>query len=139
MSRLLDIENNFTGTVASLAPPKGSGEELLPGVLYVLVSSMAGSIVVRNRNILIRGIMPVAIGVGAGWVVLPITMRNVGDLIWRWEEKVPVISETHIRMRDSTEHAWYMTKLHWELGVNRVSGFVRDGRETVQEWVKKGK
>jgi organizing structure protein 2 len=139
MSRLLVMENNFTGTVASLAPPKESGEKLLPGVLYVLVSSMAGSIVARNRNILIRGVVPIAIGVGAGWVVLPITMRNVGDLIWRWEEKVPAISETHLRVRDSAEHAWYMTRTHWDIGVNKVSELVSDGREKMQGWVKKGK
>ncbi|KAH0536905.1 hypothetical protein FGG08_006243 [Glutinoglossum americanum] len=139
MSRLLDIESNFTNTVASLAPPKESGEKLLPGVLYTLVSSMAGSIVARNRNILVRGIFPVAVGVGAGWVFLPITMRNVGDLVWRWEEKVPAISETHLRVRNSTEHAWHMTKTHWDLGVNRISEFVSDGREKVQEWVRKGK
>jgi len=139
MSKLLAMENNFTNTVASLAPPKESGEKLLPGILYVLVSSMAGSIVTRNRNILIRGIFPVAVGIGAGWVVLPMTMRNIGDLVWQWEEKVPAISGTHLRIRDNVEYSWYMSKMHWDLLVNRVDVWVGDGREKVQEWVKKGK
>ncbi|KAI9775728.1 MAG: hypothetical protein M1839_000930 [Geoglossum umbratile] len=139
MSKLLAMENTFTTTVASLAPPKESGEKLLPGALYVLVSSMAGSIVTRNRNILIRGISPVVIGVGAGWVVLPITMRNVGDLVWRWEERVPAISETHLRIRNRVEHTWYMSKMHWDLVANRVDVWVGDRREKVQDWVKKGR
>ena len=67
MSSVLKHEQSFTSTVASLAPPKESGERLFPGGIYVLVATMAGSIVSRNRNILIRATFPAAVGVGTAW------------------------------------------------------------------------
>ncbi|KAI4124679.1 MAG: hypothetical protein LQ338_004679 [Usnochroma carphineum] len=80
MSLLLTQERSFTSTIASLAPPPGSHERLMPGALYVLVAAMSGSILTRNRNILLRATVPFAVGVGAAWVVLPVTTRNVADL-----------------------------------------------------------
>ena len=59
-------ETDIANTIASLAPRPETGEQLLPGLIYVLVATMAGSIVSRNRNILIRATFPVAIGVTAG-------------------------------------------------------------------------
>lgn len=59
-------ETNFTNTIASLAPSPETGEQLLPGLIYVLVATMAGSIVSRNRNLLVRATFPIAVGVTAG-------------------------------------------------------------------------
>ena len=99
LTSLLDLENSFTSTIASLAPAPSTGEKLLPGGIYVLVASMAGSILTRNRNILLRATGPVGLGIGAGWVVLPHTMRNIADLVWRYEEKVPLLAVNHLRVR----------------------------------------
>ncbi|KAI9846862.1 MAG: hypothetical protein M1837_003474 [Sclerophora amabilis] len=139
MTSFLQLETSFTSTVASLAPPKESGERLMPGAIYVLVAAMTGSIVSRNRNLLLRASVPVALGIGAGWVVLPITMRNVGDLAWKYEEKVPVISNGHMRIRGFTEEAWRMAKARGEGAVKTVDEKIKEGRGTVEEWVKKGR
>ncbi|KAI4240267.1 MAG: hypothetical protein LQ352_007678, partial [Teloschistes flavicans] len=45
LTQTLRLEHSFTSTVRSLAPPRESGEKILPGALYVLVASMAGSII----------------------------------------------------------------------------------------------
>jgi organizing structure protein 2 len=103
MSRVFAAESSFTSTIASLAPSPSSGETLLPGALYVLVSAMASSIVVRNRNILLRGASPVVVGIAAGWVLLPVTMGNVAELVWGWEQRVPVVAENHLRVRKAVE------------------------------------
>ncbi len=59
MDKAFALEQSFTSTVASLAPPaRESGERLMPGLIYVLVAAMAGSIVTRNRNILLRSSVP---------------------------------------------------------------------------------
>ena len=100
---------------------------------------MAGSIVSRNRNILLRASVPVAVGVGAGWVVLPLTMRNVGDLLWRYEEKVPVVSMNHMRIRGAAEESWRQIKIHGELMRGWSEERVKDGREAVEGWVRKGR
>ncbi|KAI4140597.1 MAG: hypothetical protein L6R39_005730 [Caloplaca ligustica] len=139
MSLLLTQERSFTSTIASLAPPPETHERLMPGALYVLVAAMSGSIVTRNRNILLRATVPFAVGVGAAWVVLPVTTRNVADLVWKYEERVPLIAENHLRVRGAAVQGWREIK---DRG-NRVKEWsderVREGREAVEEWVRKGR
>jgi len=139
MDTAFHLESSFTSTVASLAPPPRSGEKLMPGSLYVLVAAMTGSIVSRNRNILLRATVPLAVGIGAGWVVLPITMRNISDLVWKYEERFPAIADGHLRTREGIEKAWRMARLHTQQAVNIVDDKVSSGRDVVEDWVKKGK
>jgi MICOS complex subunit MIC26 len=139
MDSFFHLENSFTGTIASLAPSSESGEKLMPGCLYVLVAAMSGSIISRNRNIFLRGAVPVALGIGAGWIVLPVTMRNISDLLWTYEEKFPVLAEGHLRTRKSIEKAWDMAKLHKDHAVRVVDEKISEGREAIEGWVKKGK
>ena len=139
MTRLLRLEHSFTSTIASLAPPKESGERLLPNGLYVLVAAMAGSILTRNRNILIRATVPPPVGLGAAYTVLPFTMRNVGDLVWSYEERYPPIRDTHLRVRDRISRFVETGKAHSQMGAAMAEEKVGDVRAAVEDWVKKGK
>ena len=138
MSNLLKQEQNITYTIASLAPPPQSGERLMPSALYVLVASMAGSIISRNRNIILRATTPAAIGIGAAYVVLPYTMQNVGNLMWSFEEKSEVIAVNHLRIRGAIVEAIKQAKIRGERTREWSEGMVRDGRELVEAWVRKG-
>jgi len=111
----------------------------MPGVLYVLVAAMAGSIVSRNRNMLLRASVPFAVGIGTAWVVLPYTSRNVADLIWRYEERAPLIAENHLRIRGAAEEGWKQAKIRGEATRKWSDEMVKEGREAVEGWVKKGK
>ena len=62
----MHAENTFTTTLANLAPPKESNEKLLPGGIYILVATMFGTIISRNRNIALRFLTPLTTGVGGG-------------------------------------------------------------------------
>lgn len=139
MDSALNLESSFTSTIASLAPSQQSGEKLMPGSIYVLVAAMTGSIISRNRNIVLRAAVPFAVGIGAGWAVLPVTMRNVANLAWEYERRFPVIADTHIRTRESVENAWRMARVHSKQAISIVDGKVAEGREKVEDWVKKGK
>lgn len=139
MDSVFDLEQSFTQTIASLAPAAETGEKLMPGAIYVLVSAMAGSILTRNRNILLRSTVPLALGIGASWAVLPVTSRNVADLAWEYEKRVPVIAESHIRLRESIEKSVSFARVHGQVGVQYVDEKVTDAREAVEGWVKQGK
>ncbi|KAL9120591.1 MAG: hypothetical protein Q9187_002857 [Circinaria calcarea] len=139
MTRFLSLESSFTSTIASLAPDPTTNEHLMPGALYVLVSAMAGSIISRNRNILLRASVPVAVGIGAGWVVLPHTMRNVGDLVWKYEEKVPVVAANHMRFKGAVVESWRQAEVHGKLARAWADERVRVAREALQEWIRKGR
>ncbi|KAI1828471.1 putative mitochondrial protein [Xylaria intraflava] len=139
IDRGFNLERSFTSTIASLAPPRESGEKLMPGLVYVLVASMTGSIMSRNRNILLRASLPLALGVGAGWLVIPITMGNVSNLLWTYEQRFPVVADTHVRTREGIQRGWYMTKVHAELGRSYIDEKISDARDILEDWVKKGK
>ncbi|MCJ1460692.1 hypothetical protein MMC28_011074 [Mycoblastus sanguinarius] len=139
MSAVLHQERSFTQTIASLAPPPESGERIMPGALYVLVAAMAGSIISRNRSVLLRATVPFAVGLGAAWVVLPVTTRNVGDFVWTYEEKVPLVSINHMRIRGAMEEGWRQVKVHGEATKRWSDEMVKESREAVEGWVRKGK
>ncbi|KAA8574639.1 hypothetical protein EYC84_003889 [Monilinia fructicola] len=139
MDSALNLETSFTSTIASLAPSQQSGEKLMPGAIYVLVAAMTGSIISRNRNIALRAAVPFAVGIGAGWAVLPVTMRNVANLAWEYERRFPVIADSHIRTREGVEKAWRMARVHSKQAVAIVDEKIAEGREKVEDWVKKGK
>lgn len=139
MDSAFNLEQSFTKTIASLGPSRESGEKLMPGTIYVLVAAMAGSIITRNRNILFRATLPLALGVGAGWTVLPITMRNVSDLAWKYEQRFPALAESHIKVRESIKQGISFAKVHKQVSVQYVDDKVTDAREIIEGWVKQGK
>jgi organizing structure protein 2 len=139
LTQTLRLEHSFTSTVRSLAPPRQSGEKIFPGALYVLVASMAGSIVTRNRNILLRASVPVAVGIAAANIVLPITSKNVGDLIWTYEEKYPVLADTHLRARNRIAEFVETGKAHAGMGLGMVEGKLNETKDGLEDWVKKGR
>ncbi|KAJ4365617.1 hypothetical protein N0V83_008237 [Neocucurbitaria cava] len=139
LTETLRLEHSFTSTIRSLGPPKESGEKLFPGALYVLVASMAGSIVTRNRNIVLRASVPAAVGVAAANFVLPITSRNVGDLIWSYEERFPVVADVHLRTKERVTSFIDTGKAHAGMTVGLVEGKLADTRESLEGWVRKGR
>ncbi|KAF2716603.1 hypothetical protein K431DRAFT_278577 [Polychaeton citri CBS 116435] len=139
MDNILSTEKSFTQTIASLAPPPESNERVLPGGIYVLVAAMAGSIVSRNRGILLRFLTPTVTGVTAAHYILPRTTQNVGDLIWKYEEKYPVVKENHLRVSEGVRHFIETGKAHSQMGLAMAEDKVTGVRESVEDWVKKGR
>jgi organizing structure protein 2 len=139
MARAFSLEHSFTSTVASLAPPRESGEHLMPGLVYVLVAGMAGSIVARNRGVLLRASAPVALGIGAAWTVLPVTMGNVSELLWTYEKRFPAVANAHVSARDGVEKGVSFVRVHSNLATRKLTEAVGEAREKVEGWVRKGK
>lgn len=139
LTETLRLEHSFTSTIRSLAPPKESGEKIMPGGLYVLVATMAGSIITRNRNILLRASVPAVVGIAAANFVLPITSKNVGDLIWTYEKKYPVIADAHLRTRESITHFIETGKAHAGMAAGMAEDKLSGTRESLEGWVKKGR
>ncbi|KAK3383842.1 apolipo protein O-domain-containing protein [Lasiosphaeria ovina] len=139
MSRAFDLEQSFTTTIASLAPPRESGEKLMPGLIYVLVAGMAGSIVARNRNVVVRAALPLALGLGAARLAIPLTAANVGDLVWQYERRFPAVADAHVRAREGVEQGVVFARVHANLASRKLTEAVTDARETVESWVRKGK
>lgn len=132
-------ETDFSNTIASLAPAAETGEQLLPGAIYVLVATLAGSIITRNRGFLLRATFPLAVGITAGWMLIPVTMRNTSDLIWEYEKKVPAISETHSQISGFAQEAWRQTQIHAKAATSWADETAVEARKKVEDLVSKGK
>lgn len=139
LTRAFNVEHNFTSTIRNLAPPPSANEPLLPGSIYILVAALSGSILTRNRGIFLRFSVPLAFGVGAARATIPYTSRNVGDLIWRYEERFPEVAKAHLAARERVERFWETGKSHAQMGAGRLEEKVVEAREGVEEWVKQGK
>lgn len=137
-SEYLAYERSVTGTIASLAPPKGSPEKVLPGAIYVAVAAMAGSIVTRRRMWPIRAVTPLAVGVASAWYFVPETAKNVGDLLWEWEKQVPNVAETHLAVREGVEDAWGKTTQTTAETRRKVDEAVATARKHAEDLVRKG-
>ncbi|KAK9370388.1 apolipo protein O-domain-containing protein [Lipomyces kononenkoae] len=126
MERYLAAESTVTTTVSEL---KSENEALFPGVIYVLVATLTGSIVARKRNALLRGLLvPGAFGVAAFAYFLPITYTNVGNLIWKFEVMVPAVANAHMKTRNA------ITDL-----VESVDKFRKDTRAMIEDAVRKSR
>lgn len=139
LTSTLRLEHSFTSTLRSLAPPKESSERVFPGALYVLVASMAGSIVTRNRNVLLRASVPAAVGITAAYAVLPVTMGNVGNLVWEYEERYPAVAHTHVLVKERISRFIDTGKAHAGMTVGLVQDKVSDVRDNMEGWVRKGR
>lgn len=139
MDTAFDLEESFTSTIASLAPNPQTGEKLIPGSLYVVVAAMTGSIIARKSNILVRGTLPLVVGITAGWTLLPVTSQNISNLIWKYEQRFPVIADSHVRTKEAIYKAERMAKIHSQQVVEVMNEKVSASRSAIEDWVRKGK
>lgn len=123
VQRYLKAERNVTGTVAEL---KSDKEDFLPGAIYVMVASLSGSILARNRNVLVRGITPIAVGVGAFAYFLPNTFQNTRNLVWKYEQRAPTLADYHIQAENGVNSM-----------VKGVSSAVEDGKQGLENGIHK--
>lgn len=133
----LDAEQSVTSTIASLAPPRESGEQVLPGLVYVSVSAMAASILTRRRIWPVRLLAPLLTATGAAWCFLPNTSQNVGRLVWEYERKVPAVAKAHMVVRKEVEDGMRKVREGAEHGKKTIDVSVKEARETIEDWVKK--
>lgn len=99
---------------------------------------MAGSIVARNRGIILRSASPLAFGTVAAWSLLPVTMRNVSDLVWEYEKQVPALAEQHLALRNNAQHIWSTGLAHSAMTRAMMEEKIGDVRKKLEEVVSKG-
>ncbi|CDS13548.1 hypothetical protein LRAMOSA05724 [Lichtheimia ramosa] len=80
-------------------------EEILPNGLYVGVAALAGTILARNRNIVIRFVTSTALAVGTAHYLLPKTTHNVAVQLEKVESKYPELQSAHKSLNDAINDA----------------------------------
>lgn len=99
---------NPTDRVKSIISPN---ESLTPGLLYVGVATLTGSILSRNRFILTRFILPPAFLVASAHHFLPQTTHNLSAYLGSLEDAyLPTVAEKHDIAKAHSSMAWERLK-----------------------------
>lgn len=110
--------SRFTGRVKSIVIPE---EPLTPGLLYVGVSALTGSILARNRSIFVRFALPPTLLLLSFDHFLPKTYHNLSSYLGSLEDRyIPAVAEKH-------DIAKAHTAMTWE----RIRDATKDGRATL--------
>ncbi|KAI8981445.1 apolipo protein O-domain-containing protein [Pilobolus umbonatus] len=87
-----ELENKVTSTINNTID---KNEEVFPNILYVGVAALAGTIIARNRNVVLRFLTSTALATGASYYLLPKTTQNVFQHLEKLENQYPPIKSAH--------------------------------------------
>jgi len=118
VSKWIGVEQAVERRVKSILVPE---EPLTPGLLYVGVSALTGSILARNRSIFMRFALPPTLLLLSFDHFLPKTYHNLSSYFGSLEDKyLPAVAEKH-------DIAKAHTAMTWE----RIRDATKDGRATL--------
>lgn len=72
-------------------------------------------------------------------MLIPVTMRNTGDLLWQYEKKVPVIADTHMTIRGAALEAYKQIRERTQGTVEWADKTAVDTRKKVENFVGEGR
>ncbi|RUP09761.1 apolipo protein O-domain-containing protein [Jimgerdemannia flammicorona] len=98
----IKLEQTIETTVNETIAP---GEKALPGLIYVGVGALAGTIVARNRGFFLRVTAPILFAAAASNYFLPKTTRNVFLHLHRLEQQSPTLVSAHQSISDAARQA----------------------------------
>ncbi|KAI0684210.1 apolipo protein O-domain-containing protein [Cytidiella melzeri] len=131
VSRWIGVEQSVERRVKSLAAPD---EPLTPGVLYVGVATLTGSVIARNRTIFARLLLPPALLILSANHFLPKTSRNISYYFGQLEETYfPTLAQKHAVANAHTAMTWERAKDATSSGRETVGRVVGSVLSRVQE------
>jgi len=72
-------------------------------------------------------------------MLIPVTMRNTGDLLWEYEKQVPGVSETHSAIGGFARQAYREITQRSKSGLEWADHKAVDTRKKVEELVSEGR
>ncbi|EIW54815.1 uncharacterized protein TRAVEDRAFT_39308 [Trametes versicolor FP-101664 SS1] len=121
ISRWIGVEQAVESRVKSLVAPD---EPLTPGILYVGVATLTGSVLARNR-IFWRLTLPPTLLILSLNHFLPKTTHNVSSYLAELEEKhFPAFAEKHEIAKQHSAMTWYRAKDATQSGREKFSSGV---------------
>lgn len=129
VDHIIMFERTAERTLKQLRP---RDEALMPGALYVGVSTLFSSILTRNRALPIRFLTPVLFFVGSGKLFLPHLTRNVGDFAYAQEARVPEVRRVHDQLRGQVARGLWVAGQKVEDAEHFVDGAVENTRSAFE-------
>ncbi|KAG7443823.1 uncharacterized protein BT62DRAFT_316138 [Guyanagaster necrorhizus] len=93
VSKWIGVEHAIESRVKALIPPT---ESITPGILYVGIATLSGSIIARNRLLVTRLILPPTLFVLSMNHFLPQTFANISEYLGSLEDTYfPTVAQKH--------------------------------------------
>ncbi|CAI2184347.1 751_t:CDS:2 [Funneliformis geosporum] len=102
INKWITIEQNTEKTIKEIIAPN---ERLMPEALYVTVAGLAGTIIARNRNILLRIATPLVFTIASSYYFLPQTSQNISKKFQENQHKYPQLLKVHRSISDIASDA----------------------------------
>jgi organizing structure protein 2 len=127
-----NLSSVIIARLKSLAPPPET-EPIFPGLLFVGISTLFGSILARPRSVPVRILAPPTFAFTAMLYFLPNTSHNVGDYLWHVEKRyVPGVEKRQSALVGHMGGMWRDAIA----GVNEAKGGVGRGVDNALGWVQ---
>jgi molecular chaperone DnaK (HSP70) len=123
------LENEVTTNINSTID---KDEEVFPNLFYVGVAALAGTIIARNRNIVLRFLTSSTLAVGASYYLLPKTTHNVAVQLERLESRYPQLQAAHQTVRDTVCDA----RKQVDETVSQLRGAVDENAKQLREQIQ---
>lgn len=92
--KVYQTERRVAGTVSALHDRR---EDLLPNSIYIVIATLSGNIMARQRGIVAKATLPVIMGLASFRYFLPETFGNTMGLLWKMEQKaLPELAGTQV-------------------------------------------
>ncbi|CAG8480528.1 16740_t:CDS:2 [Funneliformis mosseae] len=102
INKWITIEQNTEKTIKEVIAPN---ERLMPEALYVTIAGLAGTIIARNRNILLRIATPIVFTIASSYYFLPQTSQNISKKFQENQQKYPQLLKVHRSISDIASDA----------------------------------
>lgn len=100
--KVYKAERQVTGTVSAL---HNKSEDLLPNSIYIVIAGLSGNILARQRGIVARTLLPVALGLASFKYFLPQTFSNTAGFAWKVEQRtVPELAQGQVAVLAKAEN-----------------------------------
>ncbi|KAI8338613.1 apolipo protein O-domain-containing protein [Chlamydoabsidia padenii] len=123
------FENDVRGTINEII---SEDEDILPNVVYIGVAALAGTIIARNRNIVLRFLTSTAMATGASFYLLPKTTHNLGVQLEKLERKYPELGKVHASVNEAVADA----RKEVDATLSSLRGQFDQGKEKIKEQVE---
>ncbi|KAF8153878.1 apolipo protein O-domain-containing protein [Crassisporium funariophilum] len=131
VSKWIGVEHAVENRVKSIISPN---ESLTPGLLYVGIATLSGSILARNRILPTRLLLPPIFLLASANHFLPQTTKNLSSYLSNLEDTyLPTLAQKHEVAKAHTQMSWEMMKEATKGGRDQVNRGAVVVVEKVQE------
>jgi len=132
ISRWIGVEHAVEKRIKSLKAPE---ESITPGILYVGVATLTGSIIARSRGLPIRLVIPPTLFLASLNQFLPHTAANIGAYVSSLEHQyVPRAAQIQDTAFAHSQMTWQMAKDRTEEGREAIGRGVFAAVGQLEDW-----